>query len=153
MTLKTVYVLAPDEDWIVDRLVQEWYNDATNSTFSVKDPIEADVIWLLADWCSSKLPRELLQRKKVITTIHHIVPEKFTWFERNEFIFRDNITTAYHVPNQRTYDFIRPLTTKPIYLIPYWANQEIWEITELHKSDDVPVIQPTKQVLTYEGAK
>lgn len=150
MTHNTVYVLAPDEDWIVDRFVQDWYNDVTNAFFSVKDPMEADVIWLMADWCASKLPRELLQRKKVITTVHHIVPEKFTWFERNEFVFRDNITTVYHVPNQRTYDFIRPLTTKPIHLIPYWANQEIWKITEPNKANAIPPILATKQVLSYE---
>jgi len=121
---RRVFVLAPRENWIVDRFVREWYAD--NADISTTDPAEADVIWLLADWCWRRLPFKLLERKKVLTTLHHVVPEKFGHDERIDFMQRDQVTDAYHIPNQRTLNFIRPLTLKNIHKIPYWANQHIW---------------------------
>lgn len=135
-----VYVLAPREEWIVDRFVNEW--NADNADITVRNPVDADVIWLMADWCYDQLNRSLLASKKVITTIHHIVPEKFNDRERVRFIVRDQLTTAYHVPNRHTEAFIRPLTSKPIHIIPYWANQRIWRPTgtmrDLRKKHGLP---------------
>jgi hypothetical protein len=127
--MNKVYVLPPREDWIVDRFVKEWFED--NKDITVPTPAQADVIWLMADWCWLGLARAgLLTGKKVITTVHHIVPEKFGSFERHDFDLRDALTTIYHVYNQRTFDFIKTLTTKPIHLIHYWANQNIWRPTK-----------------------
>lgn len=127
MSVKKVFTLAPSEDWIVDRFVQEWNRD--NADITVASPNDADVIWLMADWCWSRIPIWMLMRKKVITTVHHIVPEKFGLNEHVDFTRRDQVTTAYHVPNRFTEEFIRPLTQKPIHVIPYWANQKIWHPT------------------------
>jgi hypothetical protein len=136
-----IFTLAPNEDWIVDRLVKEW-NDG-NSDIVTNDPKNADIIWLLADWCYHHIPRHILSKGKILTTVHHIVPEKFGPKEQNDFADRDAITTAYHVYNQHTYDFIRPLTRKPIFLAPYWANQNIWRKTgdkyELRKKHRLPI--------------
>lgn len=139
--MNRVYVLPPKEDWIVDRFVKEWNED--NRDISVFTPRAADVVWLLADWCWQSIAQAgLLRGKKVLTTVHHIVPEKFGPRERMDFQFRDDVTDAYHVYNQRVFDFIRPLTTKPIHLIPYWANQNIWQPTgtreELRKKHGLP---------------
>lgn len=126
--MNKVYVLPPSEDWIVDRFVKEWNED--NSDISVMHPQSADVIWLLADWAWDQLAFSgLLNNKKVLTTVHHIVPEKFGEIERKSFLLRDKFTTAYHVYNQQTEKFIRQYTNKPIYLIKYWANQKIWKQT------------------------
>jgi len=125
--MNKVFVLPPIEDWVVDRLVNEWNND--NPDISVSVPQDADVIWLIADWCWTQLPESFLQSKKVITTIHHIVPEKFGHNEKLEFAARDKFTTVYHVPNEYTREFIRIYTNKPIQIIPYWANQNIWKVT------------------------
>ena len=126
--MNKVYVLPPQEDWIVDRMVKEW--NEGNPDVAVFTPKTADVVWLLADWCWQGLWHVgLLQGKKVLTTVHHIVPEKFDSLARSDFELRDEITTAYHVFNQHTYDFIRPLTTKPIHLVKYWANQKLWKPT------------------------
>ena len=140
--MNKVYVLPPGEDWIVDRFVKEWNED--NSDISVLDINKADVVWVLADWCWQKLAFSgQLSNKKVITTIHHIVPEKFGQNELNEFLMRDNFTTVYHVTNQITKNFITKLTNKPIHLIPYWANQNIWRKTgekkELRKKHNLPI--------------
>lgn len=123
--MNKVYVHPAGEDWIVDRFVEEWNND--NSDITVKNPFDADVIWLLASWCWSDIARfKELHSKKVLTTVHHIVPEKFGDSSRQSFIARDSITTAYHVYNTSTADFISKLTNKPIHLVEYWANQKIW---------------------------
>ena len=71
----------------------------------------------------------MLLHKKVITTIHHIVEEKFDQQKLLEFQDRDTITTIYHVPNEHTATFIKKLTNKPVFIIPYWANQNIWNLT------------------------
>ncbi len=126
--MNKVFVLAPSEDWIIDRLVHEWNED--NADISASEPRKADVIWLLADFAWHRLAHAgLLRDKKVMTTIHHIVPDKFGPAERMEFQLRDDVTTAYHVPNEHTRAFIEPLTQKPIHVIGYWANQRIWRPT------------------------
>lgn len=125
--MRKVYVLAPGEDWIVDRFVKEW--SADNADITVPDPNQADVVWLMADWCWRRIPIWLLARKKVLTTVHHIVPSKFDLNAHREFMMRDQITTAYHVPNAHTAEFISTLTKKPIHIAPYWANQRIWKPT------------------------
>jgi hypothetical protein len=123
------YILPANEDWIVDRFVKEWQED--NADITVKNPYDSDVIWLLASWCWDQLiPTGLLEKKKVITTVHHIVPEKFNGEKINNFLLRDKITDVYHVYNSITANFIKNLTYKPIYILPYWANQKIWTITE-----------------------
>jgi len=139
--MNQVYVLPPNESWIVDRFVKEWNED--NADISVPHPSQADVIWALADWCIDRLPQSLLVKKKVITTVHHIVPEKFGPGDLANFQQRDAVTTVYHVYNRRTFDFIRPLTIKPIHLIQYWANQKIWRPTgtrdDLRKKHGLPL--------------
>ena len=140
--MKKVYTLPPQEDWIVDRMVKEWAEG--NPDMAVFTPKTADVVWLLADWCWQGLWHVgLLEGKKVLTTVHHIVPEKFGPNERADFELRDEVTTAYHVFNQHTYEFIRPLTMKPIHVVKYWANQHIWRPTgtkeELRKKHGLPL--------------
>jgi glycosyltransferase involved in cell wall biosynthesis len=125
--LKKVFVLPPGEDWIVDRFVKEWRED--NADISVTDPAKADVVWLYADWCWQQVPRSVLNSKKVVVTVHHVVPDKFGSRELAEFQLRDQFVTAYHVPNVHTAASIRSLTSKSIHLIPYWANQKIWKRT------------------------
>ncbi len=122
-----VWTLRPNENWIVDQLADEWQSN--NSDMSTSDLDRADVVWLLADWAWRQVPMAALRAKKVVTTVHHVVPEKFDRAAKMDFAARDAVTTLYHVYNQRTLDFIRPLTKKPICLVPYWANGNIWKKT------------------------
>lgn len=137
---KKVWVLAPHEDWICDRFVSEF--NADNPDICVAKPEDADVIWIFSDWCWQQVPRQVLYGKKVLLTVHHIVPDKFGPRERIEFEFRDQYVTAYHVPNKHTEAFIRPMTQRPIHVIPYWANQRIWRPTgtrsDLRKKHGLP---------------
>jgi len=125
--MKKIFVLPAREDWIVDRFVSEWNED--NFDISTKDPTEANVIWLMASWCWSHMPLHLLSSKKVVATIHHIVPEKFDDNRRRDFELRDKFVDAYHVYNCETQKLIQSLTNKPVQLIEYWANQKIWKKT------------------------
>lgn len=124
-----IFTLAPNENWIVDRLAKEW-NDG-NPDIVTDDMKNSDIIWLLADWCHRHVPRHILSSRKIMTTVHHIVPEKFGSQERADFAERDLITDVYHCYNDHTVDFLKAenLTAKPIVLMPYWANQHIWRKT------------------------
>lgn len=124
-----VWLLAPNENWIVDRFVKEWSED--NSDITTTNIEEATVIWALADWCFNQIPQHILLKKqkglvKIVTTVHHIVPDKFSDADRQNFLIRDLFTDLYHVYNVRTEKFIKSLTKKPIKLIPYWANQNLF---------------------------
>lgn len=125
--MKPVFVLRPHEDWIVDRFVKEWSED--NADITTNDLITSKVIWLYADWCWEHVPLALLRERRVLTTIHHVVPDKFTAANAVEFARRDQITAAYHVPNEHTAQFVRERTSKPVHVIPYWANDKIWRKT------------------------
>jgi len=125
--MKKIFVLPAREDWIVDRFVSEWNED--NFDISTRDPFEADVIWLMASWCWNHLPFQLLSSKKVVATVHHIVPEKFDDNRRRDFELRDKFVDVYHVYNKETQDIVKELTNKPVQIIEYWANQKIWKKT------------------------
>lgn len=119
-----VYVLAPKEDWICDRLSEEW-----KSCFKacvVDKPESADILWLLAGWCWNHISIETLKNKKVVLTVHHIVPQKFTQQKYQEFVFRDQFVDMYHVPNDKTANLVKQITNKPVYVISYWLNNELW---------------------------
>jgi glycosyltransferase involved in cell wall biosynthesis len=136
-----IFVLKPNEDWCVDRFVDEWY--ANNPTISTKNPYEADIIWLMASWCYDQLPYDFLKSKKVVSTLHHIVPGKFypKINERLNFLKLSNITDAWHVPCKNSniqlqeainsISNIQPQSDKPVLEQPFWVNQGIWyEIDE-----------------------
>lgn len=148
--MNKVYFHAPNENWIVDEFKKQWDSDPDNNAIkSIRNqygnlcsiellPLDfqqISVIWLNASWCWNQLHLEFLKSKKVITTIHHIVDEKFTDHEKKDFFERDKITTCYHVYNTRVWDYIRPLTQKPIQTIQYWADQSYFKKSSLSKKD------------------
>jgi glycosyltransferase involved in cell wall biosynthesis len=130
--MRKIYILAPNERWICDRLADEFAQ--SNKDICVSNPNDADVIWIYADWCFDKLPHYILHSKKVITTIHHIVPEKFTEMDMFKFRVRDSFTKVYHVPNIHTKRIVEQYTKKKVHVIPYWANQNIWRPTASKES-------------------
>jgi glycosyltransferase involved in cell wall biosynthesis len=123
-----VFCLAPRENWICDRISDEWYNNCPE--VSTKNISEADVIWLLASWCWNQVHPDLLASKKVVATVHHIVPEKFNSQKRSDFLLRDRFVDLYHVPNKKTCEFVKSLTKKPIAIAGYWFDQSKWPIED-----------------------
>lgn len=120
-----VYVNNPGENWIVDRIRAEWYREKPD--ISTENIQEADVVWIAAPWMWQHLDLNLLQTKKVLCTIHHIVPSKFNEQKANEFLYRDQFVNAYHVPNRHTADFISRFTVKPIHIVGYWFDSKLWK--------------------------
>ncbi|TXI89000.1 MAG: glycosyltransferase, partial [Chryseobacterium sp.] len=113
------FIHFPKENWIVDRIAQEFCED--NSDIVTTDLNAADVIWAPAGWCIDQLAHI---NKPIISTVHHIVEEKP---EQIEHIIKfDHAVTAYHVPNMRTLDSLRKITDKPITVIPYWIQPAKW---------------------------
>jgi len=119
-----IFCLAPNEDWVCDRFAKEWF--AMNNDIATPDPAKADIIWLLADWCWNHIPTSLLHEKKVVCTVHHLVPQKFNDAKRANFLERDKFVDMYHVPSIKTHDQVKSLTSKPIVCHPFWINQGIW---------------------------
>lgn len=121
-----VFVLPPRENWVVDRLASEWFQH--NSDITVSRPEDADVIWLLADWCWNHVSLKLLEEKVVVATVWHIVPEKFGEHSKREFVFRDRFVDFYHAPSQKSREQIESLelTQKPIFHQLPWVNQDLW---------------------------
>tara|TARA_A100001515_G_C4575418_1_gene211136 strand:- start:180 stop:1109 length:930 start_codon:yes stop_codon:yes gene_type:complete len=122
--MNKVFLLGANENWICDRFVSEWYDQDFN--ISTKNIHEANVLWLVAGWCWNQVSPDILNSKKVIITIHHIVPEKFDERKKSEFVQRDRFIDLYHVPCEKTKDQIKPLTEKPIVVSPFWSNQKLW---------------------------
>ena len=127
-----IFVLSPNENWILDRVATEWQQ--LNPDMTTTNIQEADVIWLLSSWQWRSIPAELLNKKKTIATVHHVVKEKFTKGTLREFLSRDVYIDAYHVPCQKTKDFISKITKKPIYVVGYWYNPDYWYPTDKEQS-------------------
>jgi glycosyltransferase involved in cell wall biosynthesis len=119
-----VFCLAPREDWICDRIASEWNNFCQDISSSNLE--NADVIWLLAGWCWKYIPEIYLKEKKVVVSVHHIVPNKMTHDKIIDFQNRDLYVDSYHVPNIKTHDELRLLTNKRIEVIPYWFDEKKW---------------------------
>ena len=118
------FVLAPRENWICDRIAAEWVRHNRETTASSLE--DTDLIWLLAGWCWSHIPEQFLRKKKVILTVHHMVPKKFDSQKAAEFSYRDQFVDAYHVPNTKTAEMVTNLTQKPIHVLPYWYDESSW---------------------------
>lgn len=126
--LPRVWVLPANEDWICDQMTEDWY--CFNPDMSTRSVEDADIIWNLSDWRWRDVPWSRVKRgARVVTSVHHIVPEKFTTSALADFNMRDQVTTAYHTFNQRTFDFVRTLTKKPVCLLHYWVNGARWHRT------------------------
>lgn len=117
-----VYVTSPGENWILDRISQEFLTHKPDiSTNNLQD---ADILWLLDGYSWRNLSLEFLKSKKIVLSVHHVTPKKFNL---QEFSIRDQIVDLYHVPCQQTYNFIRQFTLKPIEIVGYWYNSDLWK--------------------------
>jgi len=127
-----VYINSAKENWVVDRFIKEWnnYNFKQSKSYFFGNKL----IWLIAPWTWHKIPLTYLTKNKVLCTIHHIDEDKFTETESKEFQERDTYVNAYHVISNKTFDQVKKLTSKPIYKIPFWVNQNIWFSIENKKS-------------------
>lgn len=119
-----IYLNSAKEDWVVDRFRKEWYK--YNKSLSTKLSYNAKIIWIIAPWTWSRINKNILNSKKVVCTIHHIDFSKFDTEAEKDFKERDKFVDVYHAISEKTYEQIKKLTNKPIKVIPFWVNQNIW---------------------------
>ena len=139
-----VWILAPGENWIVDEMAKQFKQD--NPEICTENIAEADVVWVMSDWCFDRLPTSYLRSgKPILTMLHHFVPTKFSGVDEDRFVFLNRHTTAFTAPNFRTKDFVDALkfVDKPVHIVPYWGHTPSWKTTgtkeELRKKHGIPV--------------
>ena len=140
-----LYLNDPKESWIVDRIRKEWYEN--NPDIVTNNIDECDIIWIVAPWQWTRIPQQYLESKKVVCTIHHIVPDKFGQANVNEFLLRDMFVDAYHVPNKYTAHIVKQLTEKPVNIASYWFNSKLWSPMDKQKSREKLGISSEKNVI------
>lgn len=120
-----LHLVAPHENWIVDRFCDEF--SAHHPQWVVDDPSDSTVVWAIADWCADRVADDVLKKKKVIASVHHIVPEKFPK-QKAAYERLARYVNLWHAPCETTANFIRENLdrTARILVQPFWANQEIW---------------------------
>ena len=124
-----LYLNNPNEEWIVDRLCQEW--NQHNSIFSTNDPSKADLLWIISPWSASNISKKFLREKKVVCTIHHIDFDKFDFNEKRKFKKLDKYVDFYHVISDQTENDLKKITDKEIWNNPWWIDSKLWyEINE-----------------------
>ena len=120
-----LFVLAEDfttinTKWICDTFKDEFIKYAKINF--VENPNDAHIIWLLAPWRVSKISKDILINKFVITTLHHI---DFTKYKNNKDYYKliDSITNRYHAICDVSYNDIRKITKKEIIKANFWINE------------------------------
>ena len=119
-----IYLNKSKENWILDRLIFDWYSD--NSSISTNNIFLSNIIWICVPWTWKKISKRLLSKKKVVCSIYHIDEEKFTPKDVEEFKLRDNYVDLYHVISENTKKQVQKYTDKKIVSIPFWADSNIW---------------------------
>lgn len=122
-----VYIVGANENWIIDTIKSEW--EDFNPSRTTTDPSEASTIWLMADYKYKTVPLELLKSKYVVTTIHHIDPEKVTQTRKKHFRTLASFTDRWHAICQQTADDMEHHFNIPkdqIFVSPFWVNSNIW---------------------------
>ena len=119
-----IYLNKANENWVVDRFRDEWYQ--YNRDISTKRVRKSNLIWVISPWTWTKLNRKNLEEKNILCTVHHIDYSKFNEEEEKNFYDLDQYVNSYHAVSDSTKEQLSNLTNKNIYSIPFWLNQNIW---------------------------
>lgn len=124
-----------NEKWICDELKKEFTEYFGEEIITI-DPKLADIIWYLAPWNYGYTPNgiireewlKLLEKKKVVFTMHHIDEEKYAKGELdNTFKFMKKYGTKWHAICSKTFDFLKLFGTEiPIVKKYLWVDREIF---------------------------
>ena len=95
----TVFLNQLKEDWVVDRLRDEWVTH--NKDIFTSSPRKANVIWIIAPWLWKNIKLKHLNNKKVICSIYHIEEFKMDDNYLSDFYERDLYVDEYHVISKK----------------------------------------------------
>lgn len=119
-----IFINKINENWIVDRFKTEW--ETHHSNLVANNIFESDIVWIIAPWTFKNLPKRILEKKKVLCTVHHLDLDNFTVNEYRQFINIDKYVDYYHVLSIKTEEKLRKLTNKKIYIQPFWSDGKLW---------------------------
>tara|TARA_Y100001970_G_C14204639_1_gene843212 strand:+ start:1365 stop:2240 length:876 start_codon:yes stop_codon:yes gene_type:complete len=103
---------------------EEWYEN--NQEYSVENPKEADLIWIISPWLWKKESKKYMKSKTVICSIFHFEDKDYSKKSMIEFKKREKYIDYYHVISLKTKEDLKKLTDKEIFYIPFWVNGDIW---------------------------
>ena len=119
-----IFILAAQENWITDQLAQEWIQH--NKDLYTQNLQEADIIWILSNYVADAIPLEIYKQKKVITTIHHIVPWKTDLTKENHYKKLDSYTDVFLTNQEICKNTLRKYVKSPIKIMPLGINPNIY---------------------------
>ena len=123
-----VYILYAKENWITDVLAKEWIEN--NKEIYTNNLEEASIIWILSNYIANTIPIHVYKQKKVITTIHHIVPWKIDDKLRKHYKKLNDITDIFHSICSKTTHEVKKHFTKKIITVPFWHNESVWKFLD-----------------------
>ena len=126
-----IFILYARENWITDELAKEWITN--NEKLYTNNLNQADIIWVLSDYIIDQIPKDIYCKKKVIITIHHIVPWKINNKIKNHFKKLDNIADIFHSICNKTTNEMKKHFTKKIITVPFWHNEKMWRFLDNKK--------------------
>jgi len=118
----SIYVNKANENWIVDKFRNEFYEYSTLPT--TKFHRKSNQTWIIAPWTWKKLNKKLLEKQYTVCTVHHIDFEKFDQNTEKNFFELDNFVDLYHTISENSFKDLSKLTSKKIDVIPFWVNQK-----------------------------
>ena len=129
-----IFLLYAKENWITDELAKEWIEN--NQNLYTNNINEADIIWILSNYIVGCVPYQILMNKKVITTIHHIVPSKVDDNVKRRFAYLNQVTDIFMTNQIICANTMKKYFSKPIKVVPLWHNENVWKKLEnISKSD------------------
>jgi len=121
-----IFCHIPRENWVVDRLGEEYSKYSRHNISHVEINENTDIIWLFAGWCWNHINPKILENFYTVCTEHHIVKSKFEKEKKSSFLKRDPFINHYLTYTEETKSFISRYTDKPITIIPHWINENLW---------------------------
>jgi glycosyltransferase involved in cell wall biosynthesis len=119
-----IFILYAEENWIVDQLANEWI--LHNKENYTKDFRKADLIWILSSYICDSIPINIYKNKKVITTIHHIVPEKTDKNKIKHFKYLDTFTDLFLTFTNECKETLSNYVSNEIIIKKQWVNQNLY---------------------------
>ena len=114
-----IFTLPPRENWICDRFTKEWIED--NKSISCSNPYDADIIWLLADWCWDQIDlnfRNPNVLKEFVSIVRSYLNNGITIFRMDAvpFLWKQKGTSCTNL--QPTHEIIKLFHTLIEYYFP-----------------------------------
>lgn len=124
MTTPCVYLVYAKDNWIINELAKEWIQH--NKHIHTENIDNATIIWILCHYIAHTIPYEVYKKKRVITTIHHMVPWKDIK-NTGYYHYLNDITDVFvTIDAVCCRDLLSRYVSKPIVNIPFWHNENRW---------------------------